>query len=105
MKLQVPRSPAWLQAVWASNAREKLRLRQELGKIRGAMPLLMKPRNGGTWTAQDRAELKALLRSASSVGPYLVVLALPGSVVFLPFLAWHLDVRRSRRQGHTPEKS
>ena len=101
MKHMVP--PAWLQAVWAGSAREQLRLRQELGKIRGVLPLLMKPRNGGVWTAEERAELKTLLRSASSLGPYLVVLALPGSVVFLPFLAWRLDVRRNRRQGLPPE--
>jgi hypothetical protein len=57
----------------------------------------MKQRNGGRWTAQERRELQGLLRSASSVSPYLFVWVLPGSVLILPFLAWHLDVRRQQR--------
>jgi hypothetical protein len=93
----MPKSPAWFVSIVESNVREKMRLRSELGMMRGAIPLLMKPRNGQRWNAQDRAELLKILRSASSVSPYLVVMALPGSVVILPLLAWHLDVRRNRR--------
>lgn len=97
--------PDWLLALRASNARERDRLRDELGKIKGVLPLLMKPRNGGRWSAHDKAELRRLLRLASSVSPYLVALALPGSVLMLPLLAWHLDVRRQnrrRREGDPP---
>ena len=80
-----------------STTRERHRLRTELKNIKGALHLLMKPRNGLEWTYQERTVLAGMLRSASSVSPYLIVLALPGSVILLPILAWHLDVRRSRR--------
>jgi hypothetical protein len=93
----MPPSPAWLQSALASNARERIRLREELGKIKGALPLLMKPRNGERWDAADRNALRSMLRAASAVSPYLVVLALPGSVMLLPILAWRLDIRRGRR--------
>jgi hypothetical protein len=73
-------------------------MRQELGKIKGAIPLLMKPRNGSSWTPQERLELRHMLRAASAVYPYLIIWALPGSLVLLPFLAWHLDARRKDRE-------
>lgn len=92
------RAPKWFSSFLASNSREKNRLRQELGKIKGAIPLLMKPRNGGKWTAQDRSDLQLMLRAASAVYPYLIIWALPGSVLLLPFLAWHLDARRKNRE-------
>ena len=85
----------------ASNDRERMRLRAELGKIKGALPLLMKVRNGGNWTSEERSELKRMMRSASSVSPYLLIWALPGSLLFLPFLAWHLDARRKERERET----
>lgn len=84
----------------AGNSREKNRLRTEIGQIKGAIRLLMKQRNGGAWTAMDRQELKGILRRVSSVSPYLLVWVLPGSVLILPFLAWHLDTRRKRRDQH-----
>lgn len=87
---------AWLNSVRDSNLRERDRLRMELSHMRGALPLLMKPRNGERWSESDKRELRGLLRSASRVSPYLVVLALPGSVMLLPLLAWRLDVRRRR---------
>lgn len=95
---RLQRAPKWVHSFLASNSREKNRLRQELGKIKGAIPLLMKPRNGVKWTAQDRRELQQMLRAASSVYPYLIIWALPGSLVLLPFLAWHLDARRKDRE-------
>ena len=59
----------------------------------------MKQRNGGgSWSAEERAQLKQMLRSLSSVSPYLLIWAVPGSMLILPFLAWHLDTRRKRRQ-------
>ena len=81
----------------AGNNREKNRLRSELGHIKGAISLLMKQRNGGKWTAEDRQEIRGILRRVSSVIPYLLVWVLPGSMLILPFLAWHLDTRRKRR--------
>jgi hypothetical protein len=95
---RMKRAPKWFSSFLASNSREKNRMRQELGKIKGAIPLLMKPRNGSKWTAQDRQELQHMLRAASAVYPYLIIWALPGSIVILPFLAWHLDARRKDRE-------
>lgn len=91
-------APRWFGSFLASNSREKNRMRTELAKIKGAIPLLMKPRNGSKWTAQDRQDLKVMLRAASAVYPYLIIWALPGSILLLPFLAWHLDARRKDRE-------
>lgn len=77
--------------------REKKHLLSEILQVRGLMPLLMKPRNKQRWTAEDRAELKMHLRRLSSISPYLIVLALPGSFLMLPALAWWLDRRRNRK--------
>ena len=96
-RAKMPAAPLWFSSMVAGNSREKNRLRQEIGQIKGAVPLLMKQRNGGKWTAQDKQELKDILRSVSSVSPYLLIWVLPGSVLILPFLAWHLDTRRKRR--------
>ncbi len=95
---RLTRAPGWFHSFLASNSREKNRLRYELGKIKGAIPLLMKPRNGVKWTAQERRDLQLMLRAASAVYPYLIIWALPGSVLLLPFLAWHLDARRKNRE-------
>lgn len=94
---RMKRAPAWFCSFLAGNSREKRRLRDELAAIKGAWPLLMKQRNGGTWTPEDKARLKSMVRSASSVSPYLFIWALPGSVLLLPFLAWYLDARRKSR--------
>ena len=95
---RMKRAPKWFSSFLASNSREKNRMRAELGKIKGAIPLLMKPRNGSKWTAQDRIELQHMLRAAAAVYPYLIIWALPGSIILLPFLAWHLDARRKNRE-------
>lgn len=89
-------APAWFCSLLAGNSREKRRLGDELAKMKGAWPLLMKQREGGKWTPEERQELKAMVRSASSVSPYLFIWALPGSVLLLPFLAWYLDRRRKQ---------
>lgn len=89
--------PAWFDSMRAGNSREKDRLRHEIGQIRGGIAVLMKQRNGGKWTVQDRQDIRLVLRRISSVSPYLVIWLLPGSLLLLPFLAWHLDNRRKRR--------
>lgn len=72
-------------------------------RVRGLMPLLMKRRNGGVWTARETAELLMQLRTLSRLSPYLVFLLLPGSALLLPLYAWWLDRRRlSRKDGATP---
>jgi hypothetical protein len=82
--------------------REKKHLLREILQVRGLMPLLMKPRNKQLWTPEDKEELRVHLRRLSSISPYLVVLALPGSFLMLPALAWWLDRRRNRRTRPRP---
>ena len=82
--------------------REKKYLLSEILQVRGLMPLLMKPRNKQDWTPEDKAELRVHLRRLSNISPYLVVLALPGSFILLPALAWWLDRRRNRSQPGAP---
>lgn len=69
----------------------------DIVRMRGLMPLLMKNRNGGTWSVAERAELLAQLRILSRVSPYLLFLLLPGSALLLPVYAWWLDHRRRTR--------
>lgn len=95
------RAPRWVCSILASTDREKTRVRSELTRIKGALPLLMKTRNGGQWSVQERAELRHIIKSASAVSPYLFIWALPGSVLLLPLLAWHLDARRKGREGRS----
>ncbi len=96
---RMPAAPVWFSSMVAGNSREKNRLRFEIEQIKGAAQLLMKQRNGAKWTAQDKQEIKKILRSVSKVSPYLLVWVVPGSLLILPFLAWHLDTRRKRRGG------
>ena len=69
----------------------------DLVRMRKLMPLLMKNRNGGEWTAEEKSELLAQLRALSRVSPYLLFLLLPGSVLLLPIYARWLDGRRKPR--------
>jgi len=66
-------------------------------RMRGLMPLLMKHRNGGTWTSDEKAQLLVQLRILSRISPYLLLLMLPGSALLLPVYAWWLDRRRKPR--------
>jgi hypothetical protein len=102
-RARMPRAPQWVSSMAAGNSREKNRLRTELSQIKGALRLLMKQRNGGTWTPEERSQLRQMLRSLSTVSPYLLVWAVPGSLLILPFLAWHLDTRRKRRSRTPPQ--
>lgn len=74
----------------------------DLLRMRGLMPLLMKNRNGGRWTADEKAELLHQLRILSRVSPYLLFLLLPGSALLLPAYAWWLDRRRKGRMTLQP---
>ncbi len=96
-QVKMTKAPVWFCSFMASNSREKRRLRDELVMMKGAWPLLMKQRNGGTWTPEEKVQLKTMVRSASSVSPYLFIWALPGSMILLPFLAWFLDKRRKNK--------
>lgn len=77
--------------------RERDHLIVELSRVRGLMPLLMKRRNGGAWTPEDRALLRSHMRRLGVLTPYLALSVLPGGFIALPILAWWLDRRRIRR--------
>lgn len=90
--------PGWWQQLLSSQRREIRRILSELLVMRGMMPLLMKARNGGHWTPQEKEEIVGHLRRMAHLSPYLLVLMLPGSVFLLPAYAWWLDRRRLNRQ-------
>ena len=81
-------------------ASQKSQARQfvaDVVRMRGLMPLLMKNRNGGVWTPEEKNELLQQMRILSRVSPYLLFLLLPGSALLLPAYAWWLDRRRNAR--------
>ena len=69
---------------------------RDLYHIQGFMNLLMKPRNGMPWTAEDKAAIRLHLKSVAASLPMLAVFTLPGGMLLLPFLAWRLDRRKQR---------
>lgn len=95
------RPGAVFRSLHALSAREQKHLVAEIVKVRGLMPLLMKPRNGQRWAPEEKRELAVHLRRLSSISPYLVVIALPGGLLMLPALAWWLDRRRKSNRAGT----
>lgn len=89
--------PGWWRQVVSAQRRETQRILAELIAVRGIMPLLMKVRNGGQWTLEERSELLRALRRMAHLSPYLFFLLLPGSLLVLPAYAWWLDRRRIKR--------
>jgi hypothetical protein len=89
-------SPVILRRFLASMDRERKHLQEELVKVKGLMPLLMKPRNGQKWSPQEKAELAEHLQHLQNLSPYIAVFLLPGGLAMLPVLAWWLDRRRGR---------
>ena len=83
----------------ASQKRQAREFVADLVRMRQLMPLLMKRRNGGSWTAEEKSELLTQMRILSRVSPYLLFLLLPGSAVLLPIYARWLDRRRKPRNG------
>lgn len=81
-----------------SQKRQVRNVVDDVARIRGMMPLLMKHRNGGHWTRKEKAQLLVQLRLLSRVSPLLLLLLLPGSVFLLPAYAWLLDRRLKRRR-------
>jgi hypothetical protein len=75
--------------------REQGRLYAELRQVPGLFALLMRPRNGVRWSVEERAVLRLQLRGLSHLGLYATLLAVPGTSLVLPLLAWWLD-RRTR---------
>lgn len=87
-----------------SQKRQARDLVSEMARMRGLMPLLMKHRNGGSWTADEKKELLMQLRVLSRISPGLLFLLLPGSVLLLPLYAWWLDRRRRPRPSATERR-
>ena len=85
----------------ACQKRQTRELVADMLRMRGLMPLLMKHRNGGAWTPEEKSELLVQLRILSRVSPYLLILLLPGSALLLPGYAWWLDCRRKPRSNHS----
>ncbi|AXS81363.1 hypothetical protein [Dechloromonas sp. HYN0024] len=80
-----------------SQRRQVRRVLAELVATRGIMPLLMRVRNGGHWTPEEKVELIRHLRRMVRISPFLIALLLPGSIFLLPLYAWWLDRRRVSR--------
>ncbi|MDA8521512.1 hypothetical protein [Acidovorax sp. NCPPB 4044] len=91
-------TPEWFCAFLAGNQREQSRFRKELATMRGSVVWLLRQRRQGHWSADERERLRGVMRSASSVSPYLLVWAVPGSMLLLPFMAWFIDRRRIARE-------
>ncbi|OGV72856.1 MAG: hypothetical protein A3B82_00735 [Methylophilales bacterium RIFCSPHIGHO2_02_FULL_57_10] len=87
----------FLENWYAIQARERQHVLAEMEQVRGLLPLLMRHRNGETWTPEDRVKLMQELRSLAGLSPYLLPVLLPGGILFLPLLAWWLDRRRTQR--------
>ena len=92
---------AWRHAL-ALTVRERDHLIAEVSKVRGLMPLLMKPRNGEKWSPADKAELRLHFRRLRAISPYLALSIVPGSFFALQILAWWLDRRRNRSADTSP---
>ena len=58
-----------VKALLAAQKRERDRVLAEMVKIKGFMPLLMKPRNGMHWAPEERRELAVQLRAAAHLSP------------------------------------
>ena len=90
-----------LQKKWAYvrsiHESQRLYIRNELLQVKGLIPILMKRRNGGRWSPEERAILQRELRALSNLSPYLIPLIMPGGILMFPLLAWWLDCRRKGR--------
>lgn len=99
LQRRLERAPEWFCAFLAGNTREKTRLRSELATMKGSVVWLVRQRRLGAWTATEREHLRNVMRSASSVSPYLVIWVVPGSLLVLPFMAWFIDRRRRSKNS------
>lgn len=95
---RMERAPEWFCAFLAGNSREKDRLRREIATLRGSVVWLVRQRRQGCWSTHERSHVRLVMRSASSVSPYLIIWVIPGSMLLLPFLAWFIDRQRQKRR-------
>lgn len=94
-KLGHPLAQAFRE-VQAISGRERAYLQGEFAQFRGLMPFLVRSGARYPMSQAERAALRAHLRRASSLSPYLMVTLLPGAFVLLPVLLWWRDRRRNR---------
>jgi hypothetical protein len=95
--MRTPQQLALFGRVLEAQRREREFVLAEVLKVRGLMPLLMKQRNGQRWSAEERRLLREHMRALTRLSPYLFTMAVPGSLLILPLLAWWLDRRRGKR--------
>jgi hypothetical protein len=99
---------ALLRRGWASvrtmNESHYMHIRSELNQVRGLIPLLMKRRNGGQWSIEERATLLRDLRALSGLSPYLIPILMPGGIFMLPLVAYWMDRRRNQRKKSSDKK-
>ncbi|HWQ10977.1 MAG TPA: hypothetical protein VN436_17780 [Holophaga sp.] len=86
----LPMRRLWLQAVLS---------------VQGLMQVLMKERNGGEWTAEDRTQIRQCLKSLAHLAPALALFSLPGGSLLLPLLAWILDRRTGKGREQACRKA
>jgi hypothetical protein len=77
---------------------------QSVLSVQGLMQVLMKERNGGAWTPEDRAQIRQCLKSLAHLAPALALFSLPGGSLLLPCLAWVLDRRTGRAREEACRK-
>lgn len=103
--ISTPPSP--LRRGWselrAMHETQRVYILGEFTKVRDLLPLLMKRRNGGKWTKEERKALMRDLRAVSNLSPYLIPLIMPGGFLLLPLFAWWLDRRRRGRKDEHAE--
>ena len=80
----------------------KVAILREVHQIQGFMQLLMKPRNGMPWSAEDKLALHLHLKRVAQTLPILGLFSLPGGSLLLPLLALFLDRRRQRNRKTIP---
>lgn len=100
--MKKPSGDSALKRLLASQKQQAREFVADIVRMRGLMPLLMKHRNGGRWSTEEKTELLFQLRILSRVSPYLLFLLLPGSALLLPIYAWWLDRRRKNRPTRPP---
>lgn len=87
----------WWRRLLKVQGQQARQIVTEMLVVKEIFPLLMKVRNGGKWTPEEKRELLSHLRRLARLSPYLLLLLLPGSAVLLPLYAWWLDRRRGQR--------
>ena len=87
----------FVEPIQASFSRHRSEILAGVLQCEELMPLLMKQRNGRSWTAHDRTQIHTGLKVLADASVLLIIFLMPGSLVLLPLLAWWLDRRKQKR--------